>query len=188
MRGLERNRKVKQALARGVDADGHFSDEIMRSVERVSVKAVQGLNYGLYQEHVAREQVEFLGLWDCASTTAEQLILELRPLPLVDITDQPLPDLKPNSWPIREPVHFMKLVPLAGGDPRYRILRLKRETPATWEHYQPGFFRFTFVRMEDEQSVAACVMEWWEAFLVAVKCPWPARRGPLRREPRSSRS
>ena len=114
------------------------------------------------------------------------MIDQLRPSPLVDITEEPLSEITPSSWHVRQPIIILRLQPTSGGPPIQRAFRLTRETPVEWVPFQPGIFSFAFVKCEDEGI--ACVLELWETLVVAVTAPWPDSRGPMRRGRKNPRS
>lgn len=180
-RALERDQKLRGILERSRQPDGNYglTEELLSSLHRVFCKTVQGLFFGLYQRIVEPEGITLLRIENSRIICAESVAEELRPSPLVDITDQPLPEITPHSWHSHEPVVIVKLQPVAAGAPANRVLRLKRETPIEWVEFQPGIFRFAFVKQDGAD--AACVFELWETLIVAMATPWPDGRGPLRR-------
>lgn len=180
-RALERDRNLRGILERSRQPDGNYAltEELLASLNRVFCKTVQGLFFGLYQRLLEPEGITLLRIENSRIICAESVAEELRPSPLVDITDEPLSDITPHSWHSREPVVIVKLQPVAGGAPVNRVLRLKRETPIEWVEFQPGIFRFAFVKQEGAD--AACIFELWETLIVAMSTPWPDSRGSLRR-------
>jgi hypothetical protein len=168
-------------LEQSRQSDGNYqlTDEVLTSMHRVFCKTVQGLFYGLYERLVESEGLKLLRIENSRFISAESVAEELRPSPLMDITDEPLSEITPGSWHSREPVVILKLQPLSGGLPVNRVLRLKRETPIEWVEFQPGVFRFAFVKQDGAD--AACVFELWKTLIVAMATPWPDSRGPLRR-------
>jgi hypothetical protein len=187
-RAFERNRKLEALLESTRNAEGDYvvSAEILASFERVAFKTVQGLFYGLYQRLIAKNELKLLCVGDRRLTTAEKIIDELRPSPVDDITDEPISEISPCSWHSREPIFIAQLTPVTGGPPVNRVLRLKRESPTIWETFQPGIFRYTFIKRDG--GGGACVMELWETTIIAVGVPWPDDRGPLRRGRRNPMS
>lgn len=180
-RAFERDQTLRGILERSRQPDGNYglTDELLSSLHRVFCKTVQGLFYGLYERLVEPEGITLLRIENSRIISAESVAEELRPPPLVDITDEPLSEITPHSWHSREPVVIVKLQPVAGGSPINRVLRLKRETPIEWVEFQPGIFRFAFVKQKGAD--AACVFELWETLIVAMSTPWPDSRGPLRK-------
>lgn len=180
-RALERDRKLRGILERSRQPDGNYglTDELLSSLHSVFRKTVQGLFYGLYGRLVAPAELTLLRIENSRFVSAEAVAEELRPSPLMDLTDEAVSEITPSSWHSREPVIVLKLRPVAGGPPVDRILRLKRETPIEWVEFQPGIFRFAFVKREGAD--AACVFELWDTLIVTISSPWPDDRGPLRR-------
>lgn len=180
-RAMQRDRRLRGILERSRQPDGNYglTDELLASVQRVFCKTVQGLFYGLYERLVEPGALRLLRIENSRFVNAETVAEELRPSPLVDITDEPVTELTASSWHSREPVVILKLQPVAGGPPVDRVFRVKRETPVEWIEFQPGVFRFAFVKQDGAD--AACVFELWETLIVAIAAPWPDRRGPLRR-------
>lgn len=187
-RAFDRNRKLHALLERSRNPDGNYvvNAEILSSFERVAFKTVQGLFYGLYRRLVARNELTLLCVGDRRLTTAEEIADELRPSPVHDITDEPLSEITPCSWHSREPIIIAQLEPVSGGPSIHRAFRMTRESPPMWETFQPGIFRYTFVKRES--GGAACIMELWETIIIAVGTPWPDNRGPLRRGRKNPRS
>lgn len=187
-RALARDGRLRSVIAGCRREDGNYAlaGGVFSGFERVVKKTVQGLFFGLYERLVPRDKVHVLLIADQRFVTPDQVVDQYRPSPLRDITDEPLPDITPCSWVVREPVFFMTLQPLSGGEPVQRLFRLVRETKVTWETFQPGVFRFGFVRSEEGQAV--CVIDLWETLVVAVSAPWPDSRGPLRRGRKNPRS
>ena len=180
-RALERDHKLRAVLARSRRLDGDYglTDELLSSLHLVFCKSVQGLFYGLHERLVEPAGLKLLRIENSRLISAETVAEQLRPSPLMDITDEPLSEITRNSWHSREPVLILKLQPVTGGPPVNRVLRLKRDTPIEWIEFQPGIFRFAFVKQDGAD--AACVFELWETLIVAIATPWPDSRGPLRR-------
>ena len=187
-RSLERNGKLRAVLEQSRQSDGGcaWTDEVLLSFQRVFRKTVQGLFYGLYERLVPAEEVRLLRVEDHRHITPEDLVAQLRPSPLRDITDEPLSEVTPSSWHSREPVLMFKLQPVSGGAPIERVFRLVRETQTKWETIQPRVFRYAFVEQEGEATV--CVIDLWDTLLIALAAPWPSARGPLRGTKRNSAS
>jgi hypothetical protein len=181
-RALTRDRRLRSLIDSCRCADGKLAltDEASACFDRVFRKTVQGLFFGLYERILPKEQVEVLFIRDQRVVTPNEVIEEVRPSAFRDITDEPLPELTPSSWMVREPVYIMEMRPVDGdGPPIQRLFRLTRETPAEWIRFQPGIFSFTFVKSEDGRAV--CVLDLWETLVAAVSAPWPDGRGPIRR-------
>lgn len=139
-RAFDRNRKLYELLERSRSPDGDYviNAEILASFERVAFKTAQGLFYGLYQTLIANDELKLLCFGDRRLTTAEEIIDELRPSPLHDITDEPISEVTPSSWHSREPILIAQLTPTTGGQALNRVLRLTRESPPVWETFQNG--------------------------------------------------
>lgn len=180
-RAIFRNQRLQRLLDRSRQSDDTYviNSEIQMSFERVALKTVQGLFYGLYRRLVGKDELKLLCLGDRRLTDAETIVDELRVSPLRDITDEPLSEITPYSWHAREPVIIVNLAPVAGGAPKQRIFRLGRETAPVWLDFGPDVFCYTFVKRDDGGGVF--VMEIWNTFVIAVATPWPDDRGPLRR-------
>ncbi len=178
-RALARNERLRNVIGQSYrDGKYHFTSEIFTSFERVLRKTVQGLYFGYYNKIVENDQLAILRIDNHSATTPMELAEEFRPSPLVDITDQPLPDITPNSWPVREPIFFMKVIG-PDGIPGERCFRLKRETPIEWRDIQAGIFTYAFV--QNEKGKAICVIGLWETLVIAISAPWPDNRGPVRK-------
>jgi hypothetical protein len=180
-RALRRDARLREVLNQSLQPNRNFHPdrEVLTAFQRVFQKAAQGLFFGMYQRLVPAEQVRLIRVIDRRAVSPEQVIAELRPNPLVDITDQPLSEISPNSWHVREPIFIMEMVPAQGGEPERRAFRLKRDTDVEWIPFQPKVLEFAFVKHEEEGM--ACVLELWQTLIVAVSAPWPDDRGPLRR-------
>jgi hypothetical protein len=179
-RTCERNPKLQAILESSRQPNGtyQFSGGLLESFERVFIKTTQGIFYGLYDRFVPAEQLKVIRIEDQRSIKPDEVIINIRPNPLIDITDQPLSEISPNSWHSREPIFILNLVPLSGGASTKRIFRLVRDTPVEWVHFQPGVFSSTFVKCDEG---CACVFDLWQTLVITVKGPWPDNRGPLRR-------
>lgn len=180
-RALARDKRLQGVLARSRQPDGNYglTDEIMRAFQRVFCKTAQGLFFGLYERLVPKDQLHLIRVENRRLMSPDDLILELRPSPLQDITDKPLSAISPNSWHTREPIYIMELQPVNGGPPVRRVFHLTRETPAEWGMFQDGIFQYTFIKREEGGIV--CVLNLWKTLLIAVAAPWPDGRGPIRR-------
>lgn len=180
-RALERDQKLRGVLERSLQPDGNYglTDELLSSLHRVFCKSVQGLFYGLYERLVDPAGLKLLRIENSRLISADTVAEQLRPSPVIDITDDPLSEITPRSWHSRQPVFILKLQPVAGGSSVNRVLRLKREMPIQWTEFQRGIFRFAFVKQDGAD--AACVFELWETLIIAMATPWPDSRGPLRK-------
>jgi hypothetical protein len=180
-RALARDRRLRDLIHSCLTSDGRcdLTAEALACVDRVLKKTVQGLFFGLYEQFLPADQVNSIIIASQIDVTPEQLVERVRPTPLVDITDEPLPELTPSCWVVREPVIIVDLAPVKGGVPMKRLFRMKRETPIEWVQYQTDTFRFAFVGGEENNAV--CVLDFWQTLVAAVAVPWPGRRGPLRR-------
>jgi hypothetical protein len=183
-RSLARDKRLRSTIdsARRPDGNYELSGPILDSVERVMRKTAQGLFFGLYDRLLSARDIQLQFVSDQRFITPEQLVDEIRPGSLRDITDQPLPAITPSCWMVREPVFFVKF-----GNPNLgfveRIFRLVRETPIDWVDFQRGVVRFAFIK--SDARTAVCVLDLWKTLVVSLKAPWPARRGPLRRGKRN---
>lgn len=180
-RAMARDARLRSIIEGARQADGNYelSCDLLTCFQRVMRKTVQGLFFGLYERLVAPDEIELFLISDQRLMSPEHVADQVRPPQLHDITDRPLPEITPSSWPVREPVFFVTLQPVSGGEPIQRLFRLVRETPVEWIEFQPDVFRFSFVKGESGRAV--CVMDLWKTLVVAMSAPWPDRRGPLRR-------
>lgn len=180
-RALDRDPKLRALVDRSRQGDGNYAltPEVRSSFEGVFQKTVQGLYYGLYERLVPAQDVQLLRIENHRLISPNDLIIELRPSPLRDITDKPLSPISPSSWHMREPIFIIEMQPISGAEPEKRIFRLTRETPVEWVLLQPGIFSYAFVQRDG--GGAACVLSLWETLVIAVSVPWPDGRGPLRR-------
>ena len=101
--------------------------------------------------------------------TSPDGVIEIRPNPLRDITDEPMSDISRYSWHSRQPIIIVDFQPLSGGPPIRRALRLVREMAVEWIHLQKDVFSFAFVQCEEGGS--ACVIDLWQTLVVTVKKP-----------------
>lgn len=181
-RALIRDKRLKSLIDAHRASDGSYElrGELLACFERVFIKTVQGLFFGMYERIIPKAQLSFLRVDDSRLITVDEVISRVRPNPLRDITDETLPAITSSSWPVREPVIIMESRSLEPGtEPVRRIYRLVRETPVEWIKYQPGIFTLGVVKGEDGRAV--CLLDIWQTLIVSVSAPWPSRRGPLRR-------
>lgn len=180
-RNCGRSHKLRKMLEESLQPSGNYklTGELFTSFERVFGKTAQGLFFGLYHRIAPAETVHLIRVEDRRLMTPDEVIAEIRPNALRDITDEPLSEISPHSWHLRQPIIIMQLQPLSGGPPIQRAFRLVRETPVEWIHLQQDVFSFAFVKCEDGGS--ACVLDLWQTLVVTVRTPWPDDRGPLRR-------
>lgn len=185
---LERARKRDKKLAAALDGfrrdDGVFeiSGNLVISFQRVFIKTVQGLFFGLYNRLAVSSEFELLNVSHIDQGSAEEAIAPFQPSILVDISDEPLSEITPRSWHSRQPIMCLT-IPSADGQMAKRVFRLKRETKLKWEVFQPTTFRFATFEHEDGRLV--CVIELWQSLVVQVATPWPASQGPLRKKRRT---
>lgn len=182
-RAFERDSRLRAIIGACRKPDGYYviGGELFGCIERVLIKTVQGLYYGLYGRIVEKNRLFFTSLEDLRTTTRENVVDRVRPPALQDITDIPLPELTPSCWMVREPVIIMKLKPASSNDDEtvQRIFRLVRDTPVEWIPYQPEVFEFAFVQNKDGKAV--CILDLRKTLIATVVAPWPDKRGPMRR-------
>jgi hypothetical protein len=180
-RAIARDARLRSIIENARRPDGNYemAGDLLGSFDRVMRKTVQGLFFGLYHRFVPHDQVEIRLISDQRFVTPEQAIDQVKPPQLRDITDEPLPEITPCSWPVREPIFFLTVQPVGGGPPVQRLFRLIRDTAVEWVELQPDVFRFAFVKGDDGRAV--CVLDLWKTWAVAIAAPWPDGRGPLRR-------
>ncbi len=102
-RALARDTRLRGVIdsARRDDGNYEFGGQLAVSFERVMRKTVQGLFFGLYERFVSASEVSPLFLVDQRLISADAVVDWVRPSPLRDITDEPLPAITPSSWPVR---------------------------------------------------------------------------------------
>jgi hypothetical protein len=179
---LMRNARLRSLIDTHVqNGNATLSGKLLDSFKRVLFKTIQGLFFGLYERIVHPDQLEVLSIQDRRVVSRDEVVDRVRPSPLRDITDEPLPTITSSSWPVRQPIIIVEKTPIDAKqqEPIRRLFRLVRETPVVWVEYQPDIFTFGFVRSEDGRAV--CILELWQTIVVAVATPWPDSRGPLRR-------
>ncbi len=176
-----RSLKMRKILDESRQPNGNYEvvGGLWMSFERVFRKTAQGLFFGLYHRVAPAEQVQLIRVEDRRVMTPDDVIAEIRPNALRDITDEPLSEISPHSWHTRQPIIIFKLESLSGGPPIQRAFRLVRDTPVEWTHLQRDVFGFAFVKCDDGGS--ACVLDLWQTLVVTVRTPWPDDRGPMRR-------
>jgi len=179
-RTCSRNPKIREVLESSRNADGSYKlcGLLLESFVRVFLKTTQGMFYGFYDRLVPVEKLKLIRVEDQRSIKPEEVISALRPNPFIDITDQPLSEISPSSWHMREPIFPVELVDPNTGHKYRRVFRLVRDTPVEWIRFQPDIFGVAFVECEDG---CACVVDLWQTLIVTVKAPWPGDRGPLRK-------
>lgn len=180
-RALQRDVRLRGVLDQALQPNRSYqlAGELLVAFQRVLRKTAQGLFFAMYERLVPAEQVQLIRVFDQRMVSREEVVADLRPNPLVDITDEPVSEISPSSWHVREPIFIMEMRPLEGGSPSKRAFRLKRDEEPEWISFQSNVFEFAFVKREQEGI--ACVIELWETLIVAVAAPWPDDRGPLRR-------
>jgi hypothetical protein len=183
-RAVARDAKLR-AILESATRDRNFvlDGEILERITRVLVKSVQGLYKATFDRFVPAGELKLVCIRHSNDYSLENLVEEVRPPQVVDITDQPLPEITPAGWALKGQAMVVTTVlqPLNGGTPIQipRLFWMKQETPIEWIPYQPGVFKFGFVGTVDHACV--CAIELWETFVVGVEAPWPSGRGALRR-------
>lgn len=187
-RALTRDTRLRSLIAECRRDDGNYqlSESASKRFDRVLFKTVQGLFFGLYGQFLSKDKLEIRYFSDQRFKTPEQVLDEVRPSPLRDISNEPLPELTPNGWATTGQIFFLTLAPLNGGEPIQEAFRLVRETPVEPNTIQEGVFSYAFVGSDDEKLV--CVLDIWKTLVVAVAATWPSGRGPLRRGKKNPRS
>jgi hypothetical protein len=160
-----------------------LTGDLLRRITRVLFKTVQGLHFALYGRFVPVESLELVCFQNRAEFSLQDLVNHVRPPQVLDMSNEPLPDITPSGWARKGQgmVVTMKLTPTNGGESitTGNVLWFKQETPIEWVPYQEGIFKFGFVGTADKHAV--CAMELWETFVIGVRTPWPSGRGNLRR-------
>jgi hypothetical protein len=184
-RALARDARLRKTIEDCRRPDGNFelAGAALNSFTNVLCKTTQGLYLGLYEQFVPKDRVQVLIISDRRKDTPQSVANEVRPPPMKDITDEPLSEITPSAWMVREPVFVMQLQPVGSGAPAQRIFRMVRETPIEWVQIQPRTFSFAFVQHADGRAV--CILDICETLIAAVAVPWPHDRGPLRRGKRN---
>lgn len=114
---LARSPKIRAILDSCLQTDGSYkiADPLLESVRAVFFKTEQGLFYGLYDKIIPTNQLVLIAVEDQRHVKPEEVIGRNRPDPLVDITDEPLPEISACSWHSREPIFTTELVdPVTG--------------------------------------------------------------------------
>lgn len=181
-RSLKRDPSLRRILESGWISEMEYklTPELAASFTRVFAKTIQGLFYGLYGRIVPKRALSLISISDSRQESRHEIAEALRPNPLREIEDEPLPELSANS---RISVLVLTMQPVEGGPPIRKAFRVTRETPIEWIDFQPGIFTFAFIKQEDK--TAACIIEAWQSFIVAFAAPWPDKRGPMRKGKRN---
>jgi hypothetical protein len=180
-RALARDRRLGAAVEACRRPDGNFelNGEALDSFISVLTKTTQGLYFGLYEKFVPRERMQVLVICDRRHDTPESVVNDMRPAAIRDLTDEPISEISPSAWMVREPIFVMQMQPVSGGPQVQRLFRMVRETPVEWTPLQPGIFSFAFIQHSDGRAV--CVLDIQQTLIAAVAAPWPHDRGPLRK-------
>ncbi|RZJ80392.1 MAG: hypothetical protein EON88_32040, partial [Brevundimonas sp.] len=86
------------ALSAALDGEGRLilSGEILQRLTRVIFKTAQGLYSALYERFVPVNQLELICLQARQNCSLDDLVERVRPPQVLDITDEPLPEITPN--------------------------------------------------------------------------------------------
>lgn len=177
---MARHPKIKAILEASRQPNGGYelTGQLLESFRRVFFKTTQGMFYGLFNRLVDEKDLFLLRVEDQCFIKPDEVIIQLRPNPLVEIGDKPVSEISPHSWHTREPIYIMKLLNPETGEKSKRVFRLVRDTPVEWVRFQADTFGAAFVKCDEG---CACVMDLWKTLVITVKAPWPGDRGPLRR-------
>lgn len=91
-RACGRSPKLRKMLEDSRQPNGNYAvvGDLWTSFERVFRKTAQGLFFGLYHRVAPAKQVQLIRLEDRRVMTPDDVIAEIRPNALRDITDEPL--------------------------------------------------------------------------------------------------
>lgn len=183
-RALKRDPRLRTVYEAALE-DGRLllAGDLLDRVRRVLFKTVQGVYQAVYDRFVPVDRLELVCFQHASQFSLKDLVDKFRPDQVLDITDEPLPEITPNGWARRGQAVLVTAImtPLDGGESLQvpRVLWIKQETPVEWIPYQEGIVKFGFVGTEAKACI--CAIELWETLVVGVKAPWPAGRGDLRR-------
>lgn len=183
-KALERDPRLRAIYEAALD-DGRLilAGDLLDRVRHVLFKTVQGLYKSIYDRFVPVDRLELVCIQHAGQFSLEDLVDSFRPTQVLDITDEPLPEITPNGWTQRGQAVLVTatMTPLDGGQSLQipRVLWIKQETPVEWIPYQEGVFKFGFVGTDTKDCI--CAIELWETLVVGVRTPWPGGRGDLRR-------
>jgi hypothetical protein len=183
-KALSRDEGLRALFKDFLDGDQlRLTGEVWTASCKVIVKTVQGLYRATFDRFVPANKLEIICLRNSKSFSLDELVNEVRPPQVLDITDEPLPEITPRGWARKGQVVAAQLLmmPEGGGEGSLieRVFWLKQDTPVEWIDYQPGIFRFGFVGTKDHRCI--CAIELWESLTIGVSAPWPSKRGSLRR-------
>lgn len=183
-RALAKDRKLWE-LFEGAKRGSQLliDEEVLQRMSNVILKTARGLYNAVYGRFVDVTEAELICFRPISDYSVDDLVNDVRPPQVVDITDQPLPEITPSGWALKGQAMVVTtlLLPVSGGEPieDHRVLWVKQETPIEWIDYQPSVFKFGFVGSADKSCI--CVIEVRETFVCGVRLPWPSGRGSLRR-------
>jgi hypothetical protein len=183
-RALERDRRLREIYERSLDGNRLIlAGDLLDRISRVLFKTTQGLYHALYDRLVPAGKLRLVCFQQSRQYSLDSLVAEFRPEQVLDITDEPLPEITPSGWARKGQVALltMTMTPVGGGAPIEvpRVFWFKQETPVEWVQYQEGVFKFGFVGTPEHDCI--CAIELWESLIVGIRAPWPSGRGSLRR-------
>jgi hypothetical protein len=182
---LARDANLRRIYADSLDEQGRvrLSGDMLDRIKEIIYKTVQGLYHATFARFVSKDDLDLVCFKSAGDFSLDRLVEYFRPPQVLDITNEPLPEITPNGWAQKGQavVVTTKLVPVNGGQPIdvANVLWIKQETPVEWIPYQEGIFKFGFVGTQDKEAI--CAMELWETLIIGVSSPWPSGRGSLRK-------
>jgi hypothetical protein len=179
-RAMARDRKLKALLegTRGKDGNYFLTDDLRESFRIVLFKTAQGLFRGLFEQIIPESSIRYLLIQDLRTVSVESVLESIRPS-MVEISNETVSEISPNSWHTQRPLTFMKLAPISGGPEKILVFRQVRQPPVDWFTFQEGIFSAALVEDKNEEAVLVCRL--WDTVIASLGVPWPGGRGPLRR-------
>jgi len=171
-RAMERDSRLKSTIERCFQANGYFqpNTEILTCMDRILRKTVQGLYFATYGDFVTKENVQILEVTHTKQESAESLVAHFRRSSTPDFSVGIWPEVRPRPRRLEKAVRSAVL----GSGCENDLMR-----PVEWIDVQKDAFRFTFFRGEADRAI--CVLEVRRTIAAAALCPWPSKRGPIRR-------
>lgn len=165
--------------------------ELLVSFQRIFFRTVQGLYFALYKRVLPKTELRLLSIEDQRTTKIEDVVDRIRPPRIQDISEEPLPEVGPS---MRDRIFVLSydLRPVTDGqlgdkvERVQRVVRMIRDQPVRWAHYQDGIFSFGFIQSTDREAV--CIIDLWRTLVATISAPWPFARGPLRSGKKNPRS
>lgn len=171
-RAIQRDSRLKRMIEHAMQPDGNFipSPEILNCLDRILTKTVQGLYFATYDEFVSKDRIRVLHVTHTKQQSADSLIAKFRRSTTPDLSVGLWPEVRPNPRRLEKAV---KIALITGGTENDLM------KPVEWIDIQKNAFRYAFFRGEADYSV--CVLDIRNTLAAAALCPWPRKRGPIRR-------